>query len=94
LVQCPSCGAEVISAIKSWPVTFKKQGETEATPQFCVGIFECPTCKSKFRSRVESASESAGTPNVAGLVERINSIRDGLAQSLKTLQLKIKTLET
>lgn len=94
LVQCPSCGTEVASAVKSWPVSFKKPEEEDAKPQFCVGVFECPKCKSKFRSRVDSAPESAGTTNVVGLVERINSIREGLTQTLKTLRLKIKTLET
>ena len=77
-------------------MTFKKPGEADTQPQLCVGIFECPSCNSKFRARVETAPPSTqpAANNVAGLVERINTIRDGLAQSLKTLQLKIKTLET
>lgn len=75
-------------------MSFKKPGEEDSKLQLCVGIFECPGCKSKFRSRVETAPEPAGTPNVAGLVERINSIRESLTQTLKTLQLKIRTLET
>jgi hypothetical protein len=94
MVQCPSCGTEVVSAVKSWPVTFNKQDGVNTTPQFCVGIFECPKCNSKFRSRVDPPLEPAGATNMAGLVERINSIREGLSQSLKTLQLRIKTLET
>ena len=94
MVECPSCGTEVAAAVKNWPVSFKKQGEDEAKPQFIVGIFECPKCKSKFRSRVESTSEPAGTNGVMGLVERINSIREGLTQTLKALRVKIKTLET
>jgi hypothetical protein len=40
LVECPSCGAEVAAAVKSWPVSFKKQGEDGAKPQFIVGVFE------------------------------------------------------
>ena len=94
LVQCPNCGMEVTSAVKSWPVSFKKPGEGDPKQQLCVGIFECPKCKSKFRSRVEPAVEFAGTVKVVGLVEKISSIREGLAQTLKTLRLKIKTLET
>jgi FtsZ-binding cell division protein ZapB len=96
LTKCPECGAEVSSPVKSWPVSFKKPGEADTQPQFCVGIFECPNCKSKFRTRVAAESSVPPTPasNVADLVVRINSIREGLAQSLKTLQLKIKTLET
>ena len=94
MVECPSCGTEVAAAVKSWPVSFKKQDEDEAKPLFIVGIFECPRCKSKFRSRVEPASEPAGTNGVTGLVERINSIREGFTQTLKALRVKIKTLET
>ena len=94
--KCPSCGAEVPSPVKSWPVTFKKPGKEDGQPPFSVGIFECTSCNSKFRARVEPAFQStpSAATNVAGLVEKINNIRDGLAQSLKTLQLKIKTLET
>ena len=93
MTDCPTCGAEVPSPVKSWSVAFKKKGETDEQPQLSVGIFECPSCKSKFRARAEMASTPA-TTNVAGLVERINTIREGLSQSLKTLQSKIKTLET
>jgi predicted nucleic acid-binding Zn-ribbon protein len=77
-------------------VTFKKPGEANVQPQLYVGIFECTNCNHKFRARVETASPTTAPAanNVAGLVERINTIREGLAQSLKTLQLKIKTLET
>lgn len=93
LVQCPNCGTEAVSAVKSWPVAFMKPGEGVPKQQLYIGIFECPKCKSKFRSRVESAVEFAGTINAVGLAERIGSIRDGLAQTLKTLRLKIRTLE-
>jgi predicted nucleic acid-binding Zn-ribbon protein len=85
----------VTSALKSWPVTLKNHGNTEAKTQFIFGIFECPRCKSKFRSRVEPAC--ATTPersSVAELVKRINSIRQKLTQTLRSLRVKIKTLET
>lgn len=94
MVECPRCGAEVATAVKSWPVSFKKQDEDMAKPQFIIGIFECPACKSKFRSRVESASEHSEMSSAMGLVERINSIRKGLTQTLKALRVKIGTLET
>lgn len=94
MVDCPNCGAEVVTAVKSWPVSFKKQGVSGALPQFCVGIFECPKCKSKFRSRVEFRTKSAETTNVKNVVEKIKGIREGLMQTLKTLREKIRTLET
>ncbi len=98
MTKCPNCGAEVPSPAKSWPVTFKKPGEPETQPPFCVGIFECTTCNSKFRARVKpELTPEASSPtsaNVAGLVDRINNIREGLTQTLKILQTKIRTLET
>jgi chromosome segregation ATPase len=75
-------------------VALRKQSEEEAKAQSVVGVFECPRCKSKFRSQVETAGTPSDMSNAAGLVERINSIREGLAQTLKTLRVKIKTLET
>ncbi len=94
MVQCPTCGTEVVTPARSWPVSFKKLSKEDGKPPFCVGVFECPECKSKFRSRVDSAPEPKSASNVAGLVERINSIREGLTQSLNSLRVKIKTLET
>jgi septal ring factor EnvC (AmiA/AmiB activator) len=97
LVDCPNCGTEVATAVKSWPVSFKKQEEGGASPQFCIGIFECPRCKTKFRSRVEFRAKPAKpveTTNVKNAVEKIKDIREGLMQTLKTLREKIKTLET
>ena len=94
MAQCPNCGKDILLPAKSWPVTFKKPGQV-AQPQFSVGIFECPDCKCKFRARVKTtASPPAAAQNVASLVERINNIRQGLSQTLKTLHLKIETLET
>jgi len=94
VVDCPNCGTGVVTAVKSWPVSFRKQGDGGALPQFCVGIFECPKCKSKFRSRVEFRAKAGGTANVKNAVEKIKGIREGLMQTLKTLREKIRTLET
>ena len=94
MVECPSCGTEVANAVKSWPVSFGKHGESDAHSQLCIGIFECPECKSKFRSRVEPTTESAETASVSDLVERIKGIREGFAQTLATLRDRIRMLET
>ncbi len=93
LVQCPTCGKEVAAPTRSWPV-FVKLNEENGKPQFSVGVFECPECKSKFRARVDAQPEPKATPDMGNLVERINSIRDGLNQSLNTLRVKLKMLET
>ena len=94
LVECPSCGTEVANAVKSWPVSFGKHGESDAHSQLCVGIFECPKCKSKFRSRVKPTAEPAEPASVSDLVERIKGIREGFSQTLTTLRGRIRTLET
>jgi septal ring factor EnvC (AmiA/AmiB activator) len=94
LVACPNCGTEVATAVKNWPVSLKKQAMLGAVPQFYVGIFECPKCKSKFRSKVESRAKPTETTNVKNAVEKIKVIREGLMQTLKTLREKMRTLET
>jgi transcription elongation factor Elf1 len=94
LVECPSCGTEVTVALKSWPVTFKKQGEYYVKPKFFIGIFECPKCKSKFRSRVESAVKPAESPRFEELLQKVKSIQTGLIQTKKALHEKISRLET
>jgi vacuolar-type H+-ATPase subunit I/STV1 len=94
LVDCPNCGTEVTTAIKCWTVSPAKHSATGYVPEFRVGIFECPKCKSKFRSKVGSKAKSAETKNVKVLVEKIKEIREGLKQTLRGLREKISTLET
>ena len=94
MVECPSCGTIVEVAVKSWPVSFKKWGEDYAQPQFLIGIFECPKCKSKFRSSVESSARPAETPKFQDLVEKVKDIQNGLMQTKKTLHEKISRMET
>ncbi len=94
MVQCPTCGTEVATPARSWPVSIKKLNGEQGKPQFCAGIFECPKCKSTFRSRVDPPPEPNEETSVPGLVERINSIREGLTQSLNSLRAKIRALET
>lgn len=71
-----------------------KHSATGYVPEFRVGIFKCPNCKSKFRSRVGSQAKSAESKNVKVLVERIKEIREGLKQTLRVLREKINRLET
>jgi septal ring factor EnvC (AmiA/AmiB activator) len=93
LVACPNCGTKVAVAAKSWPVSFKKQTTHGAAPLFYIGIFECPKCKLKFRSKVESKAKTMETINVKDAVEKIKVIREGLMQTLKTLREKMRTFE-
>ena len=94
MVDCPNCGTEVTTAVKCWTVSPAKHTATGDIPEFRVGIFKCPKCKSKFRSKVDSTAKPAETKNVKNLVEKIKEIREGLTQTLRTLREKINTLET
>jgi uncharacterized coiled-coil DUF342 family protein len=94
LADCPNCGTEVAVAVKCWIVSPAKHTATGIIPEFRVGIFECPKCKSKFRSRVSSTAKPAETKNIKNLVEKVKEIREGLTQTLRVLREKINTLET
>ena len=94
LADCPNCGTEVAVAAKCWTVSPAKQSATGYVPEFRVGIFECPNCKSKFRSKVDSQAKSTELNNVKVLVERIKDIREGLKRTLRGLRGKINRLET
>jgi len=93
LVACPNCGTEVAIAIKCWTVAPAKHRATGDIPEFRVGIFKCPKCKSKFRSKVDATTETVKT-NIKDLVVKIKEIREGLTQTLRTLREKMKMLET
>jgi len=93
LANCPKCGSLAVDPVKTWPIPSRKPLETGETPKL-VGIFECPSCKARFRSVIESGNEMEQTANIKNMVERIKDIRGELMQTLMTLREKIKTLET
>jgi vacuolar-type H+-ATPase subunit I/STV1 len=93
LVACPNCGTEVATAVKCWTVSPAKHRATGDIPEFRVGIFECPKCKSKFRSKVDATAKPVKT-DVKDLVVKVKEIREGLMQTLRALREKINTLET
>ena len=93
MVKCPKCGIDVTSPVKTWPIPSKrplKEGEVSKL----AGIFECPSCKARFRAAVETEAKIEETANIKNMVERIKGIRGELVQTLKSLHEKIKTLET
>ena len=93
LVECPNCGTEVATAVKCWTVTPVRHRASGDIPEFRVGIFKCPKCKSKFRAKVDTTTKPAET-NVKGLIVKLKEIHQGLTQTLRTLREKIATLET
>ena len=93
MVECPNCGTEVAAAVKCWTVTPVKHTDKGTIPAFRVGIFVCPTCKSKFRAKANATAKPAET-NVTDLIKKLKEIHAGLTQTLRTLRKKIATLET
>jgi septal ring factor EnvC (AmiA/AmiB activator) len=94
MADCPNCGTYIAVAIKCWTVSPAKHTAKGDTPEFRVGIFECPKCQKKFRSRVPPKEKTAEVTNVATLIAKIEEIRQGLKQTLRVLREKMKTLET
>jgi archaellum component FlaC len=93
LVNCPKCGAEVASPVKTWSMPRKPLKEEE-TSKLTMGLFACPKCNAKFRAALEAETKIEETVSIKNMVERIKGIKGELMQTLKNLREKIKTLET
>ena len=93
MAKCPKCGAEVTSAVKTWPIPSRKPMQKGEEPKLA-GIFECSSCKARFRAAVEIGVKTEETASIKNMVERIRGIKGELLQTLKSLHEKIKTLET
>jgi uncharacterized protein (DUF2225 family) len=100
MVSCPNCRTADTNRIKSWPVSFAKEGEEQSKPQFYMEIFECPNCSLRFRSRsfsISNSSEISSTlgkrSNITEMISRINEVKVGLSQTLRVLKDRIRTLE-
>ncbi|MEM2998919.1 MAG: hypothetical protein QW674_06305 [Candidatus Bathyarchaeia archaeon] len=94
MVNCPNCGTAVTTAVKCWTVSPAKQAEYGVIPEFRVGLFKCPECKSTFRSKVNNTTKHLETGNVKILAEKVKDIHEGLTQTLRFLREKINALET
>jgi predicted RNase H-like nuclease (RuvC/YqgF family) len=94
LVKCPKCGNEVANPIKTWPVLLKKTQKIGEEPKVVMAIFECLSCKTRFRSTLGVETKIEETVSIKNMVERIRGIQGELMQTLKNLREKIKALET
>ena len=93
MVRCPKCGADVKTPAKTWPIPSRKPMKEGEEPKLA-GIFECSSCKARFRAAVETETKIEEAANINNMVERIRGIKGELMQTLKNLHEKIKTLET
>jgi len=94
LVKCPKCGVEVANPVKTWPIPSRKPLKKGEASKLAMGIFECPSCRARFRAALEVETKIEETVSIKNMVERIKGIRGELMQTLKNLREKIKTLET
>jgi len=94
LVECPKCGVEVATPVKTWAIPSRKPMKKGEEPKLVMGIFECPNCKARFRAALEVETKIEETVNIKNMVGRIRGIKGELMQTLRTLREKIKTLET
>ncbi|MGD0978379.1 MAG: hypothetical protein ABR962_04470 [Candidatus Bathyarchaeia archaeon] len=93
MVNCPKCGNNVKTPVKTWAIPSREPLKEGEQPQH-VGIYECPTCKARFRYAVETETEFGETANIKNVFERIKGVKGGLMQTLTNLREKINTLET
>ena len=93
MVNCPKCGTDVRTPVKTWPIPSRKPLAEGEKPRLA-GIFECPNCKARFRAAAEIEPSIGETANIKNMVERIKGIRGELMQTLVNLREKIGTLET
>jgi septal ring factor EnvC (AmiA/AmiB activator) len=91
LVNCPKCGTDVSTPIKTW--TILSQQPREKQPKL-TGIFECPNCKARFRATMPTETGPEEATSIKNIVDRIKGIKEELMQTLKVLRERIKTLET
>ena len=92
MVNCPNCGFEVSTPVKTWPIPSRKPMKRNEQVKHAA-IFECPNCKARFRSAFETKKETQETISIKDIVGRIRTVKEGLMQTLMNLREKIKTLE-
>lgn len=92
-MKCPKCGTDVTAPVKTWPIPSRKPTKKGEEPKLA-GIFECTSCKARFRAAVETEARIEEPANIKNVVERIKGIQGELMQTLRNLHEKIKTLKT
>jgi len=92
LSVCPNCGAKLAELqVRSIPAAENKKAAGSIQSAF--RLIVCPSCGTKFPSRVAVDMQSATTANVKNAAERIRGVRDEFMATLKVLREKIQALE-
>jgi hypothetical protein len=93
LVNCPKCGNDVKTPVKTWAIPSREPLKEGEQPSH-IGIYECPNCKARFRSAVETETGAGDTASIKNVVERTKGVKGDRMQTLTNLREKINTLET
>jgi len=87
LAECPTCGTEVASPLKTWSMV-GRPSKTGERFKLTLGLFKCPRCERKFRAVLGKKRIT-----LKGIVREIKGIKKGLMQTLGSLREKIEKLE-
>ncbi len=85
--ECPECGIEVASSLKTWSMV-GRPSRTGERFKLTLGWFKCPICERGFRAILRKERVTR-----LGTVEEIKEIEKGFVQILRSLRRKIEKLE-
>ncbi len=86
--ECPKCGAEVASPLKTWSMVGRPSKIGERF-KLTLGLFKCPSCERRFRTVL-----GKDRITIRGVIDEIKGIEKGLARTLRSLREKIERLES
>jgi DNA repair exonuclease SbcCD ATPase subunit len=87
LAECPKCGTEVASPLKTWSMV-GRPSKTGERFKLTLGLFKCPMCERRFRAVIGKERIT-----IKGIVKEIKGIEKELMQTLGSLREKIGKLE-
>jgi chromosome segregation ATPase len=90
MAKCPNCGANVETPVKTWSLSQKTQKPGEQA-KVSFGMFECSSCRTRFRATVEEPKEAT---SIKSMAKEIKVVEGELVNTLKNLHEKIQKLET
>ncbi|MBE0512320.1 hypothetical protein IBX38_04645 [Candidatus Bathyarchaeota archaeon] len=88
MAECPTCGTEVASLLKTWSMV-GRPSKTGERFKLTLGLFKCPRCERKFRAVLGKERIT-----IKGIIKEIKGIEKGLMQTLRSLRKKIEKLES
>lgn len=88
MAECPKCGTEVVSPLKTWSMV-GRPSKTGERFKLTLGLFKCPICERRFRAVLGKERIT-----IKGIIKEIKGIEKGLMQTSISLREKIEKLES